>query len=173
MMMTFVLTPRSHYNTITEPCTHFLFSLLKGLSIDFPSHMIVSMIYIYQDSATHDKLIFPSAITRILTHMHVLILSTPLFYIIGAISQGSMQRSATQLAYKAKQPCEESTLAQQEEADIQAAKDATHASRPFLHLLLILLLEQRNLSLPSWINFSLCMLILVVILIIFLMRYVR
>ena len=102
MMMTFVLTPRSHYNTITEPCTHFLFSLLKGLSIDFPSHMIVSMIYIYQDSATHDKLIFPSAITRILTHMHVLILSTPLFYIIGAISQGSMQRSATQLAYKAK-----------------------------------------------------------------------
>ena len=71
MMMTFVLTPRSHYNTITEPCTHFLFSLLKGLSIDFPSHMIVSMIDIYQDTATLAKLIFPLAITRILTHMQV------------------------------------------------------------------------------------------------------
>ena len=102
MMITFALTPRSHYNTITEPRTHFLFSLLKGLSIDFPSHMIVSMICIYRDSATRDKLIFPSNITRILTHMHVLILSTPLFFIMGAISQGSMERSAAQLASKAK-----------------------------------------------------------------------
>ena len=48
--------------------------------------MIVSMIDIYQDTATLDKLIFPSAITRILTHMHVPIPSTPLFLIMGAIS---------------------------------------------------------------------------------------
>ena len=65
MMMTFVLTPRSHYNTITEPHAHFLISLLEGLSIDFPSYMIVSIIDIYQDTATYDKLIFPSAITCI------------------------------------------------------------------------------------------------------------
>ena len=71
MVMTFVLTPRSHYNTITQPRAHFLFSLLDGLSIEFPSHMILSMIDIYRDTATRDKLIFLSDITRILTHMHI------------------------------------------------------------------------------------------------------
>ena len=87
MVMTFVLTPLSHYNTITEPRAHFLFSLLEGLSINFPSHMIVSMIDIYQDTGTRDKLIFPSVITRILTHLHVIIPSTPSFFlIIGAIT---------------------------------------------------------------------------------------
>ena len=40
MVMTFVLTPRSHYNIITEPRAHFLPSFMEGLSIDFPSHMI-------------------------------------------------------------------------------------------------------------------------------------
>ena len=47
MVMAFVLTSRSHYNIITEPHARFLFSLLENLSIDFPSHMIVSMIDIY------------------------------------------------------------------------------------------------------------------------------
>ena len=47
MVITFVLTPWSHYNTITEPRASFLFSLFEGLSIDFSSHMIVSMIDIY------------------------------------------------------------------------------------------------------------------------------
>ena len=47
MVITFVLTPWSHYNTITEPRSHFLFFHLEGFSIDFPSHMIVSMIDIY------------------------------------------------------------------------------------------------------------------------------
>ena len=95
MMMSFVLTPWSHYNTITEPCTHFSFlSLERSLYRLSFTHDSIYDIYIYQDSATRDKLIFPSAITHILTHMHVLILSTPLFSIKGAISQGSMQRSA-------------------------------------------------------------------------------
>ena len=44
MVMTFVLTPWSHYNTIIEPCVRFLLSLLEDLSIDFPSYMIISMI---------------------------------------------------------------------------------------------------------------------------------
>ena len=92
MVMTFVLTPWSHYNTITESRVHFLFSFLDGLSIDFPSHMIVSMIDIYSDIATHDKLIFPSAITRILTCSHSYSFS-PLFKIMGAISKESMVRS--------------------------------------------------------------------------------
>ena len=43
MVMTFVLTPWSHYNTITESRAHFLFSLLEDLSICFSSHMIVSI----------------------------------------------------------------------------------------------------------------------------------
>ena len=44
MMMTFVLTPRSHYNTIIEPHACFLLSLMEDLFIDFSSHMIVFMI---------------------------------------------------------------------------------------------------------------------------------
>ena len=47
MVMTFVLTPWSHYNTIIKPCARFLLSLLEDISIDFPSHMIESMIDIY------------------------------------------------------------------------------------------------------------------------------
>ena len=86
MVMTFVLTPWSHYNTVIESCAHFLFSLLEGLTIDFPLHMIVSMLDIYQDTATCDKLIFSLAITCILTHMHVPIPSTPLFPFTGTIS---------------------------------------------------------------------------------------
>ena len=74
---------------ITKPRAHFLFSLLEGLSLDFPSHMIVSMIDIYQDTVTCDKLIFPSTSTRILTHIHIFIPSTLLLFIMGAISLGS------------------------------------------------------------------------------------
>ena len=68
MMMTFVLYPLSHYNSITEPRARFLLSLLEHLTIDFPSHFILSIIDVHLDAASHDKLIFPSAITRILCH---------------------------------------------------------------------------------------------------------
>ena len=88
------------------------------------------MIDIYQDNATRDKLICLSTITCILTHMHVPIPSAHLFSIMGAISQGSIRRSDAQLASKAKWPREESTPAQQEEADIRASEDATYASWP-------------------------------------------
>ena len=44
MVITFVLTPWSHYNTIIEPRARFLLSLMEGLSIDFASHMIESII---------------------------------------------------------------------------------------------------------------------------------
>ena len=63
MVMTFVLHPLSHYNCITEPCARFLISLLKHLTIDFPSHFILFIIDVFRDMATRDKLIFPSAIT--------------------------------------------------------------------------------------------------------------
>ena len=103
MVMTFVLTPQSQFNTIIKPRAHFLFSFLEGLSIDFPSHLIVSMIDIYQDIATRDKLFFPLAITRILTHMHISIPHPALFSCMGAISRESLLKSTTQLM--AKWPC--------------------------------------------------------------------
>ena len=99
MVMTFVLTPWSHYNTITEARAHFLVSLLEGLSIDFPSHMIVSMIHINQDKL-HNKLIFLSAVTCILTHLHIPIPSTSLVSCICVISKESIRRSDAQVATK-------------------------------------------------------------------------
>ena len=104
MVMTFVLTPQSPYDTITKPRAHFLFSLLEGLSTDFPSHMISSILDIYQDTTTRDKLIFPLAITRILMHAHIPIPSSTPFRMMGAISKESMVRSFTQLVAKAKRP---------------------------------------------------------------------
>ena len=64
MVMTFVLHLLSHYNSIIEPHARFLLSLLKHLTIDFPSHFILSIIDVHLDSASRDKLIFPSTITR-------------------------------------------------------------------------------------------------------------
>ena len=66
MVMTFVLHPLSHYNSIIEPRARFLLSLLEYLTIDFLSHFIFSIIDVYRDMTTRDKLIFPSAITHIL-----------------------------------------------------------------------------------------------------------
>ena len=71
IVMTLVLHPLSYYNSITEPHAQFLLSLLEHLSIDFPSHFILSIIDEYKDLATCDKLIFPSAITRILRHSFI------------------------------------------------------------------------------------------------------
>ena len=93
MVMTFTLTPLSHYNSITEPRARFLLSLLEDLSIDFPSHFITFVIDVYQDTATRDKLIIPSAITWILRHYSTLIPGSPYFTIMGAISTGSIWRS--------------------------------------------------------------------------------
>ena len=85
------------------------------------------MINIYQDIATHDKLIFPSPITRILTHIHIPIPFAPLFSIMDAISWESMQRSTTQLT--AKQPCHKSIPVQQEEATSRAIENVAFAPR--------------------------------------------
>ena len=52
MVMTFALYPLSHYNSITEPHARFLLSLLKGLTFDFASHFILSLIDVYKDLAT-------------------------------------------------------------------------------------------------------------------------
>ena len=97
MVMTFVLHPLSHYNLITEPCAQFLLSLLEGLTIDFPSHFILSLIDVYKDTTTRDKLIFLSAITRIIRHASVSYLEFAHFSIMGAISGVSIRWSEAQL----------------------------------------------------------------------------
>ena len=52
------LSSLSHYNPITEPCARFLLSLLEHLTIDFPSHFILSLIDVFQDSASRESLSF-------------------------------------------------------------------------------------------------------------------
>ena len=91
MVMIFTLTPLSHYNSNTKPRAHFLLSLMEDLTFDFPSHFISSIIDMYQDIATCDKLNFPSAITRILQQFSIPIPLSPLFTIMGAISAGSVR----------------------------------------------------------------------------------
>ena len=71
MVMTFVLHLLSHYNSITKLRARFLLSFLEHLTIDFSSHFIFSIIDVLLDSASRDKLIFPSAITRILRHFSI------------------------------------------------------------------------------------------------------
>ena len=93
MVMIFVLTPLSHYNSITEPHAQFLLSLLEDLSIDFPTHFITSIIDVYQDTATREKLIFPSAITQILRHFSIHILDSPYYIVMGAINIASVRQN--------------------------------------------------------------------------------
>ena len=71
IVMTFVLHPLSHYNSIIEPRARFLLSLLEHFTIDFPSHFILSIIYVYRDTTSFDKLVFPSTIIRILHYFYV------------------------------------------------------------------------------------------------------
>ena len=100
MVMTFVLTPLSHYNSIIEPSARFLLSLLKVLNIDFPTHFITSVLDVYQDTATRDKLIFLSAILRIFFHFSIPIPSSPYFTTMGAIDAGSARWSEARLQLK-------------------------------------------------------------------------
>ena len=96
MVMTFVLHPLSHYNSITEPHARFLLSLLKHLTIDFLSHFILSIINVHLDSASCDKLIFPSTITRILRHFSVHFPFSDHFTIMYAIDYTIIKRGETQ-----------------------------------------------------------------------------
>ena len=96
LVMTFVLLPLSHYNSITEPRARFLLSLLEHLTIDFPFHFILSIIDVHLDSMSRDKLIFPSAITRILRHFSIPFPSSDHFSIMCAIDYATVKRSEAQ-----------------------------------------------------------------------------
>ena len=93
MVITFVLYPLSYYSSITKPRAIFLLSLLKGLSIDFPSHFILSLIDVYRNIATHDKLIFLLVLTWLLRHFSVSYPKSPYFSIMCAIDATTVRRS--------------------------------------------------------------------------------
>ena len=96
MVMTFVLHPLSHYNSIIKTRARFLLSLLEHLTIDFPSHFILSIIDVHLDSTSRDKLIFPSAITRILCHFSVPFPSSDHFSIMCVIDYTTVKHSEAQ-----------------------------------------------------------------------------
>ena len=93
MVMTFILHPLSHYNSITEPRARFLLPLLEYLTIDFPSHFILSLIDVFRDTATHDNLTFPLAITRILRHFSVHFPSSAHFSVMCVIDAATIKCS--------------------------------------------------------------------------------
>ena len=93
MVMTFVLHPLSHYNSITKPHARFLSSLLEHLTIDFLSYFILSIIDVHLDLASRDKLIFPSAIMRILCHFFVPFPFFDHFTIMCAIDYATIKSS--------------------------------------------------------------------------------
>ena len=96
MVMNFILHPLSHYNFITEPCARFLLFLLKHLIIDFPSHFILSIIDVFRDTATCDKLIFASAIMWILCHFSIPFPSSTHFSVMCAIDITTVKHSEAQ-----------------------------------------------------------------------------
>ena len=96
MVIILVLHPLSHYNFITEPHARFLLSLLEHLTIDFSFHFILSIIDVDSDSASRDKLIFPSTIMRILRHFSVPFPSSNHFTVICAIYYATVKRSEAQ-----------------------------------------------------------------------------
>ena len=96
MVMTFVLHPLSHYNSITEPRARFLLSLFKHLTIDFPFHFILSIIDVYRDLASRDKIIFLSAIMRILCNFSIPFRTSDHFSYMCAIDAATVKRSKAQ-----------------------------------------------------------------------------
>ena len=96
MVMIFVLHLLSHYNSITESRAQFLLSLLEHLTIDFPSHFILSIIDVHLYLASRDKLIFPSAIMRILRHFSVPFPSSDHFTVMCAIYYATVKCSKAQ-----------------------------------------------------------------------------
>ena len=93
IVMTFVLHPLSHYNSITEPRAQFLLALLEHLTIDFPSHFILSILNLYRDTATRDKLIFPLTIIQILCHFSVPFPSSNHFSVMCVIDYATIKCS--------------------------------------------------------------------------------
>ena len=74
-----------------------MLSSLEDITIDVPSHFILSLIDVYRDTATRDKLIFPLAITRFLCHFSISLRESPHFLVMNAIDAATVRRSEAQL----------------------------------------------------------------------------
>ena len=116
--MLFRSYPLSNYNSITEPCAIFLLSLLEHLTIDFPSYFILSIIDIHLDLASHDKLIFPSAITRILHYFSIPFPSSNHFTVMCAIDYATIKCSEAQF------------LSQQSDSAVPSSRSAPSRTTP-------------------------------------------
>ena len=81
---------------LTKPRARFLLSLLEHLTIDFPFHIILSIIDVHLNSTSCDKLIFPSAITRILRHFSIPFPFSDHFTVMCAIDYATVKRSEAQ-----------------------------------------------------------------------------
>ena len=68
----------------------------EHLIVDFPSHFILSLIDVFQDSASCDKLIFPFAIMRILRYFLVSSPTSNSFTFMCAIDAAAVKRSEVQ-----------------------------------------------------------------------------
>ena len=90
----------SHQNSITKPRARFLLSLIEDLTKDFPSPFILSLIDVYRDKTTRDKLIFPSFIMRIIRHSSNSYHESPHSTVMCAISAVTVRRSEAQLRLK-------------------------------------------------------------------------
>ena len=80
-------------------CTLYLtITLSQSLVLDFccPSHFILSITDVYRDTMTRDKLIFPSAITRILRHFPIPFPLSNHFPIMCAIDYATVKQSKAQ-----------------------------------------------------------------------------
>ena len=117
--MTFVLHLLSHYNTSIKP--HARFSLIEGLTMNFPSHFILSLIDVYKDTVTYEKLIFPSAITLLLCHFSVSYPESLHFTFMCVIDAATIKRSLVQL--RLRQPWIET--------DAPSASTSPSTSAPF------------------------------------------
>ena len=102
IVITSILHPLSHYNTITEPRACFLLSLIEDLFIDFHSHFILSLIDVHKDTATRDKLIFLLAITWLICHFYVSLPKSPHFTFMCATNAATLRKSTAQL--RSRQP---------------------------------------------------------------------
>ena len=130
MVMTFVLYPLSHYNSITESHARFLLSLLKHLTIDFPSYFIVSLIDVFQDWASRDKLIFPSTITRILRHFFIPFPTSDPFTFMCAINATTIKRSEAQFRSRQQDSTPPSRLTPSRSARPTSAPSSVHGYSP-------------------------------------------
>ena len=68
MVMIFVITLWSHYNTITEPHACFILSLVEDISIYFPLHVIASILDCYQDTALRDVVWYCFSFSHFMYH---------------------------------------------------------------------------------------------------------